>query len=97
MNIKGGNATLARVHINIWRIQLELTEEETQKMLDASDLVSTLMGFGVFFPPPGNVVVAAFATYIRLNKWIISKVDKGNGVRLTRPHVPGWLIIPAPL
>jgi hypothetical protein len=84
---------LAKLHTDIWAIHLDLNEQETQKLLESTDLVATLMGIGVVFPPPVNILVAAFAMQIKLYKWIIPKVDKGNGIRLTRTHL-GWLVIP---
>ena len=59
------------------RIKIELTHEQTQQLLDITDVGVALTTLGALALP---IPAAMFGAFFQLNKILITRKDKGNGV-----------------
>jgi hypothetical protein len=98
---------MATLGINWAGVVLTLTESDAKSLEAADDIgaagaalvAATAVPAGV---PPIGILSAIVGAYLRLNKTLLTTIDKGNGVYLTLPWLAiylgqWWLIIPTPV
>src|SRR2546429_6359994 len=64
-------------------IKIELNNEQTQKLLDATDVVAILVGLGSLIEPISATVLGA---WIKVNRIRIARANKGYGVIIVIPR-----------
>jgi hypothetical protein len=68
--------------------EIELDNDETNKLVYSTDVASTVMGLGALIQP---VVATILVTLVKLQSTRIGKANKGNGVIIAIPHATGLI------
>jgi hypothetical protein len=66
------------------QIRIELTNEQTQQLLDAADIVTYLSTLGTLIQPIPATVLGA---WVGVNRVRIARANKGNGVIISIPYI----------